>query len=99
MDANSSITMVRNSWLNVQQDQRETKNVGHCTWVIPVSSVQNSLSLACSLGCTNMWNSDSISPVKVFRSTAGNSTAQNKNKIDDKNNKENNKVHVLGKRS
>ena len=67
--------------------------------MIPVSSVQNSLSLACSLGCTNMWNSDSISPVEVFRSTAGNSTAQNKNKIDDKNTKENNNEGTLGKRS
>ena len=42
---------------------------------MPVRSVQNSLSLLCSLGCTNMWNSDSSSPVEVFKSTAGNSTA------------------------
>lgn len=48
------------------------------TCVIPVSSVQNSLSFQCSLGWTNMWNSDSRTPEEVFRSTAGNSTVDKK---------------------
>ena len=50
------------------------------TWVIPVSSLQKSLSFVCSWGCTYIWNSDSISPLFVFSSTAGNSTMHQKKK-------------------